>query len=97
MPTPSVSSKEGNRLTWCGFEYASALLGPCALLVMDNLPALRSTAAREAIRPAGAELRFLPPYSPHLNPIGPPPSSRPTLKGDVKVLHVLPRGKRRVH
>ena len=64
MPTPSVSSKEGNRLTWCGFEYASALLGPCALLVMDNLPALRSTAAREAIRPAGAELRFLPPTVP---------------------------------
>ena len=36
---------------------------------MDNLAAHRSPAVREAIRRPGAELRFLPPYSPDLNPI----------------------------
>ena len=36
---------------------------------MDNLAAHRSASVREAIRRAGAELRFPPPYSPDLNPI----------------------------
>ncbi len=36
---------------------------------MDNLPAHRSVAARDAIHRAGAELRFLPPCSPDFNPI----------------------------
>ena len=36
---------------------------------MDNLPAHRSATVRDAIRSAGAELRFLPPYSPDFNPI----------------------------
>ena len=55
-------------------------LEPGDIVVMDNLPAHRSAAAREAIHRAGAELRFLPPYSPDLNPIkmAPSPSSRPT-------------------
>ena len=44
-------------------------LEPGDIVVMDNLPAHRSAAAREAIHRAGAELRFLPPYSPDLNPI----------------------------
>lgn len=35
----------------------------------DNLPAHKSVAARQAIEKAGAELRFLPPYSPDFNPI----------------------------
>ena len=39
------------------------------IVVMDNLPAHRSAAVRDAIRRAGAELRFLPPYSPDFNPI----------------------------
>ena len=39
------------------------------IVVMDNLPAHRSVAARDAIQRAGAELRFLPPYSPDFNPI----------------------------
>ena len=55
-------------------------LEPGDIVVMDNLAAHRSAAVREAIRRAGAELRFLPPYSPDLNPIkmAPSPSSRPT-------------------
>ena len=40
-------------------------LGPGDIVVMDNLSAHRSA----AVRGAGAELRFLPPYSPDLNPI----------------------------
>ena len=39
------------------------------IVVMDNLPAHKSLAVRRAIEAAGAELRFLPPYSPDLNPI----------------------------
>jgi transposase len=37
--------------------------------VMDNLPAHKPAAVRDAIERAGAELRFLPPYSPDFNPI----------------------------
>ena len=36
---------------------------------MDNLPAHKAEGVREAIEKAGAELRFLPPYSPDFNPI----------------------------
>ena len=36
---------------------------------MDNLPAHKPAAIRTAIEDAGAELRFLPPYSPDFNPI----------------------------
>ena len=44
-------------------------LEPGDIVVMDNLPAHRSATVREAIHRVGAELRFLPPYSPDLNPI----------------------------
>ena len=39
------------------------------VVVMDNLSSHKSDAVREAIEEAGAELLFLPPYSPDLNPI----------------------------
>ena len=38
-------------------------------VIMDNLPAHKSVAIRDAIEAVGAELRFLPPYSPDFNPI----------------------------
>ena len=44
-------------------------LSPGDIVVMDNLPAHKPTAVRDAIHAAGAELLFLPPYSPDLNPI----------------------------
>ena len=44
-------------------------LEPGDVVVMDNLPAHKPIAVREAIERAGAELRFLPPYSPDFNPI----------------------------
>jgi len=39
------------------------------VVVMDNLGSHKRAAVREAIEAAGAELRFLPPYSPDFNPI----------------------------
>jgi len=44
-------------------------LKPGDIVVMDNLPAHKPAAVRRAITDAGAELRFLPPYSPDFNPI----------------------------
>ncbi len=44
-------------------------LKPGEIVVMDNLPAHKPIAVRAAIEGAGAELRFLPPYSPDFNPI----------------------------
>jgi len=39
------------------------------VVVMDNLPAHKVAAARDAIKEHGAWLLFLPPYSPDMNPI----------------------------
>jgi transposase len=39
------------------------------IVVMDNLSSHKVAGIREAIEAAGAELRYLPPYSPDLNPI----------------------------
>ena len=44
-------------------------LKPGDIVVMDNLSAHKSDDIRGAIEAAGAGLRYLPPYSPDLNPI----------------------------
>lgn len=44
-------------------------LRPGDVVVLDNLAVHKQPAIREAIERAGAELRFLPPYSPDFNPI----------------------------
>jgi transposase len=44
-------------------------LEPGDIVIMDNLSSHKSPAVRAAIEAAGAELRFLPPYSPDFNPI----------------------------
>jgi transposase len=44
-------------------------LKPGDIVVMDNLSVHKTTGVREAIESAGAELRYLPPYSPDFNPI----------------------------
>jgi len=55
-------------LAWVEQELAPTLsLGD--IVVMDNLPAHKPAAVRTAIERCGAELRYLPPYSPDLNPI----------------------------
>ena len=44
-------------------------LEPGDIVIMDNLPAHKVQGVRQAIEAKGAELRYLPPYSPDLNPI----------------------------
>ena len=44
-------------------------LSPGDVVVLDNLPAHKPAAIREAIEAAGAVMLFLPPYSPDFNPI----------------------------
>jgi transposase len=60
------------RLLW--FEaYVRHVLAPTLkpgdIVIMDNLSSHKRAAARQLIEAAGAELRFLPPYSPDFNPI----------------------------
>lgn len=53
--------------------YAEQVLAPTLksgdIVILDNLPAHRNLKARKAIEDKGAEIRFLPPYSPDFNPI----------------------------
>ena len=39
------------------------------MVILDNLPAHKGPAIRQAIESTGASLLFLPPYSPDFNPI----------------------------
>jgi transposase len=50
-------------------QMLAPTLQPGDVVIMDNLPAHKPVAVREAIENAGATLRFLPPYSPDFNPI----------------------------
>jgi hypothetical protein len=47
------------------------LLKPGDVVVMDNLSAHKVDGVRTRIEQAGAQLRYLPPYSPDFNPIEP--------------------------
>lgn len=42
-------------------------LRPGDVVILDNLPAHKGAAVREAVEAAGATLLFLPPYSPDFN------------------------------
>jgi transposase len=44
-------------------------LRPGDIVIIDNLPAHKGDQVRQSIEAAGATLRYLPPYSPDLNPI----------------------------
>jgi transposase len=50
-------------------QQLAPTLRPGDIVVLDNLASHKRAAARAAVEAAGAELRFLPPYSPDLNPI----------------------------
>jgi transposase len=50
-------------------QVLAPTLRPGDIVIMDNLASHKSGAIREAIAAAGAELRYLPPYSPDFNPI----------------------------
>ena len=53
--------------------YVDGILAPVLrsgdVVILDNLPAHKSTAARETLKAIGAWFLFLPKYSPDLNPI----------------------------
>ena len=55
--------------------YVSQVLGPTLrprdIVIMDNLRAHKAAGIREAIEPVGAQVVYLPPYSPDLSPIEP--------------------------
>ena len=71
MAAPLVYDGPINRDVF--FAYVEQVLVPVLkpgdIVIMDNLPAHKGDAIRHAIEAADAELRFLPPYSPDLNPI----------------------------
>jgi len=50
-------------------QHLAPVLNVGDLVIMDNLSSHKVRGVREAIEARGAELRFLPPYSPDLNPI----------------------------
>ena len=50
-------------------QHLVPTLGDGDVVVMDNLSSHKVKGVREAIESVGAELRYLPPYSPDLNPI----------------------------
>ena len=52
-------------------ECLAPALRPGDVVVMDNLSSHKVKGVREAIQAVGAELWYLPPYSPDLNPIEP--------------------------
>ena len=71
MTAPMVLDGAMNGAAFLAY-VEQALVPPLSrgdIVVMDNLPAHKPLAIRQAIEDAGAELRFLPPYSPDLNPI----------------------------
>lgn len=50
-------------------EFLCPTLNPGDIVIADNLSSHKVEGVREAIEARGAELRYLPPYSPDLNPI----------------------------
>jgi transposase len=64
------------------------------IVMIDNLPAHKAAGVREAIEARGATLRYLPKYSPDLNPIEMPFSK---LKADLRkaAARRIPRLRRR--
>jgi transposase len=50
-------------------QVLAPTLKPGDVVILDNLGSHKGKAVRRAIRPSGARLLFLPPYSPDLNPI----------------------------
>jgi len=71
MTAPMVVDGPMNGETFRAYvsQVLAPTLKPGDIVVMDNLPAHRAPGVRDLIEAAGAELRYLPPYSPDFNPI----------------------------
>jgi len=50
-------------------EVLSCSLEPGDIVIMDNLSSHKGNEVREIIESRGASIKYLPPYSPELNPI----------------------------
>ena len=59
----------GNAFLAYAEQVLAPELRPGDIVVMDNLPAHKPAGVRNAIEAAGANLIYLPPYSPDFNPI----------------------------
>lgn len=67
--TTSWATMNAERFTeWVRTKLAPRLK-PGQIVILDNLRAHHASRVRELIEARGAELKFLPPYSPDLNPI----------------------------
>ena len=71
MTAPMVLDGPMNRDAFHAYigQVLVPTLRPGDVVIMDNLPAHKGAGTRAAIEAAGASLRYLPPYSPDLNPI----------------------------
>jgi len=71
LVAPTVVDGPMNGATFLAYvqQQLVRVLKPGDIVVMDNLPAHKVAGVREAIERAGAEVRYLPPYSPDFNPI----------------------------
>lgn len=71
MTAPMVLDGPMNREAFLAYtgQVLAPTLAPGNIVIMDNLPAHKGEAVRQAIEATGAALVFLPPYSPDFNPI----------------------------
>ena len=71
ITAPCVIDGPINRQTFVAYveQFLVPTLSPGDIVVMDNLGSHKGPAVRKAIEDVGAQLLFLPPYSPDLNPV----------------------------
>ena len=71
LTAPAVIDGAVNGETFLAYvrQVLVPTLTPGKIVVMDNLSSHKIEGVRQAIEATGAELRYLPPYSPDLNPI----------------------------
>ena len=71
LTAPTVVDGAMDRATFEAYvaQQLVPVLRPGDVVVMDNLPAHTGPRVRALVAAAGAEVRYLPPYSPDLNPI----------------------------
>ena len=71
MIAPLVVDQPMNRAIFTQFvrQFLAPQLAPGDMVIMDNLSSHKGVEVSALIEARGAELLFLPPYSPDLNPI----------------------------
>jgi transposase len=73
VPGPACLAFDGATDSACFGTYVERCLAPALrpgdIVIMDNLACHKTAEVRRLVGAAGAEVRYLPPYSPDLNPI----------------------------